>query len=133
MKVRCLVAQSDPTLCDCVDCSPPGSSVHGDSPGNNTGVGCHALIQGILLTQGFKLGLLCLLHWQVCYLGSPQEQLRQHQFLGMRTSTLYSVQRQYDCLPSSFIAIKGPHKGVRSMHAYLWYPCPCHSYYYCSL
>ena len=25
-----------------VDCSPPGSSVHGDSPGQKTGVGCHA-------------------------------------------------------------------------------------------
>ena len=27
-----------------MDCSPPGSSVHGDSPGKNTGVGCPALI-----------------------------------------------------------------------------------------
>ena len=26
-------------------CSPLGSSVHGDSPGKNTGVGCHALFQ----------------------------------------------------------------------------------------
>ena len=26
-------------------CSPPGSSVHGDSPGKNTGVGCHTLLQ----------------------------------------------------------------------------------------
>ena len=25
-----------------MDCSPPGSSVHGDFPGKNTGVGCHA-------------------------------------------------------------------------------------------
>ena len=31
-------------------CKPmPGSSVHGDSPGKNTGVGCHALLQGIFL------------------------------------------------------------------------------------
>ena len=30
-----------------MDCSPPGSSVHGDSPGQNTGVCCHALLQGI--------------------------------------------------------------------------------------
>ena len=29
-----------------VDCSPPGSSVHEDSPGRSTGVGCHALLQG---------------------------------------------------------------------------------------
>ena len=42
----CLVAQSWPTLCDPMDCSPQGSSVHGDSPGKNTGVGCHALLQG---------------------------------------------------------------------------------------
>ena len=34
-----------------MDCSPPGSSVHGDSPGKNTGVGCHALLQVIFPTQ----------------------------------------------------------------------------------
>ena len=34
-------------LCDPMDCSPPGSSVHGDSPGKNTGMGCHALLQEI--------------------------------------------------------------------------------------
>ena len=45
----CLVAQSCPTLCDPRDCSPPGSSVHGDSPGRNTGVGCLDLLQVYLL------------------------------------------------------------------------------------
>ena len=44
--VLCLVTQSCPTLFNPVDCSPPGSSVHGDSPGKNTGVGFHALLQG---------------------------------------------------------------------------------------
>ena len=39
-----------------MDCSPPGSSVHGDSPGKNTGVGCHALFQGIFPTQGSNPG-----------------------------------------------------------------------------
>ena len=29
-----------------MNCSLPDSSAHGDSPGKNTGVGCHALIQG---------------------------------------------------------------------------------------
>ena len=38
----CLVAQSFPTLCNPMDCSPSGSSVNEDSPGKNTGVGCHA-------------------------------------------------------------------------------------------
>ena len=36
-----------------------------DSPGKNTGVGCHALFQGIFLTQGSNSHLSCLLHWQV--------------------------------------------------------------------
>ena len=36
--------QSCPTLCDPIDSSPPGSSVPG-SPGKNTGVGCHFLLQ----------------------------------------------------------------------------------------
>ena len=30
---------------------------HGDSPGKNTGVGCHALLQGIIPTQGSNPGL----------------------------------------------------------------------------
>ena len=36
---------------------PPGSSVHGDSPGKNTRVGSHALFQGIFPTQGSNPGL----------------------------------------------------------------------------
>ena len=40
------VAQSCPTLCNTMDCSPPGSSVHGNSPGVNTGVGCHTSFRG---------------------------------------------------------------------------------------
>ena len=44
--------------------SPPHSSVHGDSSGKSTGVGCHALLQGIFLTQGLNPCLLCLLCWQ---------------------------------------------------------------------
>ena len=53
-----------PTLCDSTDCSSPGSSFHGDSPGKNTGVGCHALLQGIFPTQGSNLHFFCLLCWQ---------------------------------------------------------------------
>ena len=47
-----LVTQS--CLSDPMDCSPPGSSIHGDSSGKNTGVGCHALLQGIFPTHGIK-------------------------------------------------------------------------------
>ena len=35
-----------------------------DFPGKNTGVGCHALLACIFLTQGSNLHLLHLLHWQ---------------------------------------------------------------------
>ena len=56
--VLCLVAQSHLPLCDPMDCSLPGSSVHGDSPGKNTGVRCHALLQGIFPIQGLNPGLL---------------------------------------------------------------------------
>ena len=38
MKVKVLVTHSCPTLCDLMDYSPPGSSVHGDSPSKNTRV-----------------------------------------------------------------------------------------------
>ena len=50
-----------------MDCSLPGSSVRGDSPGKDTGIlprileGCHALLQGIFPTQGSNLHLFCLL------------------------------------------------------------------------
>ena len=46
-----------PDFCNPMDCSPAGSSVHEDSSGKNTGVGCHALLQGIFPTQGPNPGL----------------------------------------------------------------------------
>ena len=55
--VKGLVAQSCLTLCDPMGCSPPDSSVHGDSPDKNTGIGCHSLLQGIFPTQGSNPGL----------------------------------------------------------------------------
>ena len=65
--VLCLVVSDS---CDPVDCSPPGSSVVGDSPGKNTGVGCHALLQGVFPIQGSNPGLLhCR---QILYHLSPQ-------------------------------------------------------------
>ena len=38
------VTQSCLTLSDPMDCSLPGSSVHGIFPGKSTGVGCHCLL-----------------------------------------------------------------------------------------
>ena len=56
-KMCCAKLQSCPTLCNPMDYGPPGSSVHGDSPGKNTGVGYHALLQGIIPTQRSNPGL----------------------------------------------------------------------------
>ena len=56
--------QSCLTLCGPMDCSPPGSSVHGILPSKNTGVGCHVLLQRIFPTQGLNPSLLHLLRWQ---------------------------------------------------------------------
>ena len=72
-----MAAQSCLTLCDPMDCILPGSSIHGDFLGKNTGVGCHFLLQGIFKTQGLNPHLLCLLPWQMdslplYQLGSPQ-------------------------------------------------------------
>ena len=75
-----LIVQSCMTLCDPVDCSLPDSSVQGSSLGVNTGVGCHALLQGTFPTQGSNPGLPCcrrilyqlsylFLIW--CYSGAP--------------------------------------------------------------
>ena len=45
-EVLCLVSRSCPILCDPMDCSPPGPSVQGGSPGKNTAVGCHPSSKG---------------------------------------------------------------------------------------
>ena len=57
MSSLCSVAQLCLTLCDPMDSSPPGSSVHGDSPGKKTGVRSHTLLQGIFPIQGLTPGL----------------------------------------------------------------------------
>ena len=44
-----------------------------DSPGKNTGVGCHALLQGIFLTQGSNLHLL--LGWRILDHGATRKAL----------------------------------------------------------
>ena len=73
--VLCLVIQSCLTLCNPMDCS---SCLLGDSRGQNTRLGCHALLQRIFPTQGFNPGLpYC--RWILYYLsqqGSPELRLR---------------------------------------------------------
>ena len=68
------VTQSCPTLCNPMDCSPPGSSVHIiPSQGKNTGMGSHSLLQGIFLTQALNPGLphCRQILYRLSYQGSP--------------------------------------------------------------
>ena len=69
----CLVTHSYSTLCDPMDCSPPGFSVHGGFSGKNIAMGCHALLQGIFPIQGLKTGLPHCRQflYQLSYLGNP--------------------------------------------------------------
>ena len=59
--LRAKLLQSCPTLCDPMDCSPSRLLYPWDSPGKNTGVDCHFLLQGIFLTQRLNPRLLHLL------------------------------------------------------------------------
>ena len=59
----CMIAQLCLILCNPMDSSPSGSSVHGIFQAKNTGVGFHFLLQGIFPTQVLNLHLLHLLHW----------------------------------------------------------------------
>ena len=72
-----LITKSCPTLCDPLDCSPPGSSGPWDFPGKNTGGGCHFFLQEISLIQELNLGLLhcrqIFFFNRLSYEGSPEE------------------------------------------------------------
>ena len=63
-----------------------------DSPGKNTGMGCHVLLQRIFPTQELNLHLLYLLHWQASSLplGPPgKPKLRVYHVNGLESLILY--------------------------------------------
>ena len=77
---------------------PPGSSVHGDSPGKNTGVGCHALLQGIFLTQGLNPGLpQC--RWILSHLSQQESPM-----ISIHLSTLLMFSNYHKFIRSSFLS-----------------------------
>ena len=107
----CFITQSCQTLRDPMDCSPPGSSVHGDSPGKNTEVGCHALLQGIFPTQGSNPDLLhC--RW-VLYCLSHQENPRILEWVACPFSRGSSWPRNWtrvSCIAGGFFKAELPGK-----------------------
>ena len=108
--LRVLIAQSCPSLCDPMDRSPPGSSVHGDSPGKNTAVGCHFLLQGIFPSQESNPGLLhCRrILYSLSHQGSPMYILQdpEHMLIPPGSFTWWLSPRVvYSCLPLCFHSI----------------------------
>ena len=125
--------------------SPPGSSVHGIIQGKNTGVGCHALHQGIFPTQGRNPRLLHLLHWQVGSLqlvppGKPEKcwfsQLSDIFFFPLLFSLHFSLSKQSSwerCIPGvlfsfPFIWITQLIPQLQLLPLY-WYSSILHLYY----
>ena len=89
------------TLCNPMDCSPRGSSVHGGSTGKNTGVGCHALLQGIFtgIKSASPVSTALQADWAIT--AEPREQpLPTSKPLLFSSSGLYKYHRQtllYSC------------------------------------
>ena len=84
-----------------------------DSPGKNTGVDCHVLLQGIFLTQGLNLHLLHLLQWQAGSwpLAPPGKPERMHGSDVNADSPLCASQAQ-----SSETCHHSPHTPASSSH-----------------
>ena len=74
-----------------MDCNLPGSFVHGDSSGKNTGVGSHALLQGIFPTQRSNWVLYTSTIWEAHL--SPYEILYGRPFLS--TDLLVNPETHY--------------------------------------
>ena len=121
-----------------MDCRPTGSSVHGDSPGKNTGVGCHALLQGIFPTQGLFPGLQhCRqILYHLIHQGSPLESLVGDYTIAKvsypkDSQTLLCELKNMDC-GGNFLKFLGYSKGelsiwpASSLHLLSFWMSVCH-------
>ena len=108
----CSVAQSGLALCGPMDCSPPGSSVHGILQART---GCHSLLQGIFPTQGSNLGFMhCR---QILY--HPSHQGSPYSHLDEENSNFWLRAKRWEPLPGSVKleqreegTLSGTHRGL---------------------
>ena len=127
MKVKVLVTQSCLTLCNLMDCRPPGSSVHGILQAKILEWGSHSLFQGIFLTQGLNPGLLLCRH--IFYHLNHQEPSSQTQlkylfYLRNWTPPHYPMMN-HSCLSTGI-----PWIGTQNYGDTSWCICKHHSYEY---
>ena len=86
LRTLCMRVQSHPTICDPMDCSPPGFSVHRILQERITGAGSHSLLQGIFPTQG-STPISCVFYiWQadslsLCHLEAPRDLMQPNKYL----------------------------------------------------
>ena len=110
----CLVSQSCPTLCDPMDCSLPGSSVHGILQ-ERTLEWAAISFSAHLPTQGQDLCLFCLLYWQAvsfplappgksCYLLFSNKLLCLLSMPQLSTTLTMEFQNLYNHSPVSMIS-----------------------------
>ena len=73
-------------ICEPMDCSPPGSSVHGISQARILEWVAHAFLQGIFLTQGSNSGLLHRrqMPYHLSHQGNPKESLAVFKIITMK-------------------------------------------------
>ena len=101
----------DRLFCNPRDCSPPGSPVHGDSPGKNTGVGYHFLLQGSFPIQRSSLVSLAGRFFTTAPPGEPSVHLHSHKnqvlqvppFLSLLSSQIQLKTLTMSALPKQVI------------------------------
>ena len=82
--------QSCPTLCDPIDSNPPGSPRSWDSPGKNTGMGCHFLLQ-CMKVKSLSCVQLLATTWTAAYQAPPPVEFsRQEYWSGLPMLSLKS-------------------------------------------
>ena len=96
-------------LCDPIDGSPPGSPRPWDSPGKNTGVGCHFLLQCMKVKSESEIAQSCLT------LSDPMD-------CSLPGSSIHGI---FQARVLEWGAIAFSMKGSRRQQIYL-VPCPTH-------